>query len=127
MVHRDHAENAASGFTCPACGGALWTRQDDTALQFVCRIGDAYSAAQLWIEHSAARNRTLKHTARALAENAALARTLAKWGRERGNPSAAQRLEEEANDGEQLGAQVSRALAGLPLPEDETISSVSDL
>jgi hypothetical protein len=57
------------------------------------RIGDAFSAAELWIEHCAARNRALKRGQRALAENTALALKVAEWTRGRGAHASALRLD----------------------------------
>jgi two-component system chemotaxis response regulator CheB len=109
----DHESRDASGFTCPKCGGALWEHSEREASQFACRIGDAFSALELWVEHCAARNQALKTAARALAENAALARRLAIWARRRGDAVMATRLEEEAASEDAAYAQVRAMLAGL--------------
>ena len=110
----------------PQCGGALWASRNGDSLRFECRIGDAFSAAELWIEHSAARNQTLKRAARTLAENAALARKLAAWARERGNHAAAERLEQEANEGEHLRVEISRVVEGLPLPGHDSVANLRE-
>jgi len=125
-MQADGLDGAASGFVCPVCGGALWERPgvdghasgtaEDGALHFECRIGHRLEAAQLWIEHSAARNRALQCAARALAENAALARRLATWTREQGNLEAAAALEREAAQEDQLFEQVRGMVEGLPEP-----------
>jgi two-component system chemotaxis response regulator CheB len=115
--------SGSSGFVCPACGGALWERHGGDAatfdegeggrLRYTCRIGHRFEAAQLWIEHCAARNRTLMAAARALAENGALARRLSAWSRDQGNFAAAERLEEEAVNDDGLYDHVSDTLEGL--------------
>jgi two-component system chemotaxis response regulator CheB len=115
-----------SGFVCPTCGGTLWERQgsdgqgsgpgDTGSLGFECRIGHRFEAIQLWVDHCAARNRALQHAARALAENAALARRLAAWTREQGNVEAAKQLEEEAAQEDRLSEQVRGMVEGLPVP-----------
>jgi two-component system chemotaxis response regulator CheB len=128
----EQSAGSASGFTCPDCGGALWQSQSqgrdgdrpsaasaDGRLSFTCRIGHHYQAAQLWIEHCAARNRALHTAARALAENAALARQLAGWTREHGNPAAAEALEREAKDEDRLFEQVRGMVDGLAAPSAE--------
>src|SRR5215208_8369394 len=86
----------ATGFTCPRCGGAVWELRDGEPGRFTCRIGDTFSALELWIEHCTTRNRALRVAARELAENAALARHLAVWARERGDAVMASRLDAEA-------------------------------
>ena len=108
--------NGASGFVCPRCGGALWERGDGTSTSFECRVGDRFSEAEMWIEHSAARNQALLVAARALAENAALARRLAASAERRGDSAVAARLEQEAQDEDRLYAQVRAMLEGLPEP-----------
>jgi two-component system chemotaxis response regulator CheB len=121
------SEDVASGFVCPECGGALWERGGDrppaalataSELRFECRIGHAYQAAQLWVDHCLTRNRALQYAARSLAENAALARRLADWTREQGNVEAARQLEHEATHEDQLSEQVLRMLGDLPRPRD---------
>ncbi len=109
-----------SGFVCPRCGGALWEQGDGASLRFECRIGDAFSAAELWIEHCAARNRALQSAARALAENAALAHKLAAWTREHGNPAAAVRLAEEAETEDRFLEQVQEMLRGVEAVDAES-------
>jgi hypothetical protein len=109
-----HPTNGASGFMCPRCGGALWERRDGGSVGYECRIGDRFSEAEAWIEHSVARNRALLTAARALAENAALARHIAASAQGRGDAAVAVRLEDEAQEGDRLYAQVRAMLEGLP-------------
>jgi hypothetical protein len=94
--------------------GQTATPRPADALGFECRIGHRFAAAQLWIEHCAARNRAVQHAARALAENAALARRLAAWTREQGNLTAAAELEREADEEDGLYEQVQHMVEGLP-------------
>ena len=120
-MHHSHATgdgtNGASGFMCPRCGGALWEQRGDTAFSYECRIGDRLSEAEVWIEHSVARNRSLLTAARCLAENAALARRLASSAKERGDAAVAARLEEEAGEEDRLYQHVRAMLEGRPDPE----------
>jgi len=118
-MQADESDGGASGFVCPTCGGALWWRDAPEEARpgahefptLECRIGHSFEAAQLWVEHCEARNRALQYAARALAENAALARRLATWTREHANPEAAAALEDEARSEDSLYKQV-RAMAG---------------
>jgi hypothetical protein len=120
----DHPTNGASGFMCPRCGGALWERRDGGSVGYECRIGDRFSEAEAWIEHSVARNRALLTAARALAENAALARHIASSAEGRGDTAVAARLEDEAREEDRLYAQVRAMLEGLPEPdEDRTVQA----
>jgi two-component system chemotaxis response regulator CheB len=120
MKHgHDHPTNQASGFMCPRCGGALWERRNGTATAYECRIGDRLSEADLWIEHSVTRNQALLTAARALAENAALARHIASSAQTRGDTAVAARMEREAREEDRLYAQVQAMLEGLPEPETD--------
>ena len=110
----EYPTNASSGFACPRCGGALWEQRDGVAAVFECRIGDRYPQAELWIEHCGERNRVLLSGARALAENAALARRLAVLANERGDAHVGMRLEEEARQEERFYEQILAMLDGLP-------------
>ncbi len=111
----DKLDGAASGYMCPQCGGALWEQGDGATRAFECRIGHRLEAAQLWIEHAAARNRALQHAVRAMAEHAALARGLVTWAHQRGETALAARLQDEAADEERLVAQVRAMLDELPI------------
>ena len=120
-MHDGHATgngtNGASGFVCPRCGGALWEQRGDTAFAYECRIGDRLSEAEVWIEHSVARNRSLLTAARCLAENAALARRLASSAEARGDTAVAARLEDEAREEDRLYRHIRTMVEGLPDPD----------
>jgi two-component system chemotaxis response regulator CheB len=103
----------ASGFTCPRCGGAIWEHDGGGSTSFECRIGDRFSEAEMWIEHCATRNRAILTAARALAENAALARRIAASAERRGDAAVAARLEAEAQEEDRLYAQVRAMVDGL--------------
>ena len=110
-------DRGASGYLCPRRGGPLWELLDGHVRAFECRIGDRFSQAELWIEHSAARNRAPLMAARTVVEHAALARHLADMAEGRGDTDVAARLNEEARNEDRVYAQVRAALAGLPEAE----------
>ena len=114
-MHHDRPPGAPSGYVCPRCGGALWERLGgDGAPEYACRIGQALTAEQLWIEHCAARNGALMVAARAVAENAAVARAMAEQARAIGRRDAlATRLDEEAESEERYLGQLREMLDGL--------------
>lgn len=116
-----HPTNGASGFVCPRCGGSLWERRDGATLSYECRIGDRFSEAEVWIEHSVARNRSLLTAASALAENAAMARRIASSAEERGDTAVAARLEDEAREEDRLYEQVRAMLEGRPGPDRDGV------
>jgi two-component system chemotaxis response regulator CheB len=114
-----HPTNGATGFICPQCGGALWEQRKDTSASYECRIGDRFSEAEVWIEHSVVRNQALLTAARALAKNAALARHIAASAQARGDSVVAVRLEQEAQEEDRLYGQVRAMLEGLPEVETD--------
>jgi two-component system chemotaxis response regulator CheB len=65
-----------SGFTCPACHGALWELQDGELIRYRCHIGHAYSSDSLIEEQTEAVEAALHSALRALEEHAATARRL---------------------------------------------------
>lgn len=107
-------DGGASGFICPRCGGTVWERGEGASKTFECRIGDRFSEAEMWIEHSVARNQALLKAARFLAEHAALARRIAASADRRGDTGVAVRLEVEAREEDRLYAQVRAMTDGLP-------------
>ena len=109
----------ASGFICPRCGGALREHPESESSNFQCRIGDAFSALELWLEHCAMRNQAIRTAARQLAENADLARHLARWARGRGDEQTAGRLEQEAAYEDEAFRQLVALLDGLSADDSE--------
>ncbi len=102
---------AASGFTCPECGGSLWETQDSEILQYRCHVGHGFSADTLLGEQSETLETALWTAYRALEERAALARRLATRARERGHAITADRFEMQAEDAERRAEIVRGALS----------------
>lgn len=104
---RDDLPDGLTGYVCPRCGGVLSHRTNGGGSDgYRCRIGHTFTPEQLWIEHSAMRNRALGAAARALAENADLARALGEQAKTLGNDMLAARLEEEARSEERHIGQI---------------------
>lgn len=91
---REASGRNASGFTCPECGGALWDAEDG---RYVCRIGHGFAPESLLDGQAAAVENALSSAARALEEQAEMARRLA--GRLTGTRSQ-QRLVAAAEEAE---------------------------
>jgi two-component system chemotaxis response regulator CheB len=103
----DDRPASLTGYICPDCGGVLSLRKNGQGSgDYKCRIGHAFTPAQVWIKHCAMRNRALGAAARALAENADLARALAEQAKALGNDTLAGRLEEEARSEERHIGQI---------------------
>ena len=123
-MHQD-PPGRLTGYICPQCGGALSHRTNGSGSgEYQCRIGHAFTPAEVWIEHCAMRNRALGAAARALAENADLARALAEQATSLENAALAARLEKEARSEERYIGQILGMLeeieAGDPEADLET-------
>ncbi len=79
-----HPVNAASGFTCPECNGALWEVDEHGLTEFVCRIGHLFGPETLMDEQATRRDDLLESALRALREETALTGLLVERARERG-------------------------------------------
>ena len=67
----------ASIYTCPECHGTLWEMHNDHLLRFRCRVGHAYTAESLLVDHDESLEAALWAALRALEESASLSRRLA--------------------------------------------------
>jgi two-component system, chemotaxis family, protein-glutamate methylesterase/glutaminase len=115
---RDDQPASLTGYTCPTCGGMLSQRTNGNgSAEYQCRIGHAFTPAQVWIEHCAMRNRALGAAARVLAENADLARAFADEARALSNDALAARLEEEAQSEERHIGQILEMLEEIGVGE----------
>jgi two-component system chemotaxis response regulator CheB len=95
---------AASGFTCPECGGALFEKPGQKPLHFRCRTGHAYSPESLLAKQTETLESALWAALRSLQENAALARRMEKRVREAGRDRAGERYSKRAEDAEKHAA-----------------------
>ena len=81
---RDRAANAEdlpgdpSGFICPECGGALWEIHDGKLVKYRCHVGHGFTEDSLLIEKTQDLENALWTALRALEENAALCRRMAR-------------------------------------------------
>jgi two-component system chemotaxis response regulator CheB len=66
-----------SPFACPDCGGVLWEVEDQGFLHFRCRVGHAFTTANLEAAQREAVETSLWSALRALEERAALYRRMA--------------------------------------------------
>lgn len=114
-----------TGDICPDWGGALSKRDDTDGMQgdgkaeYRCRIGHAFTPAQLWTETCAMRNRALGGAARAVAETVDLARALAAEARAAGNAPLAARLEDDAQSEEHYVGLLLQMLEDLITDESD--------
>jgi len=107
-----------SVYGCPDCGGTLWELQDDEWLRFRCRVGHAYSAEGLLNSQTTAMESALWNAFRALHENAALARRVAKRARDNNQIAVAEKLEQRSRQGDEE-AELIRSLLLIGQPKSD--------
>ena len=108
----------SSVYGCPDCGGTLWELQDDEWLRFRCRVGHAYSAEGLLNGQTTAMESALWNAFRALHENAALARRVAKRARDNDQIAVAEKLEQRSRQREEE-AELIRSLLLIGQPKSD--------
>lgn len=89
-----------SVYTCPECHGTLWEMQNDRLLRFRCRVGHAYSAESLLVDHDESLEAALWAALRALEESASLSRRLAEHSASNNHVLASKRFLTRAEDAE---------------------------
>ncbi|HEX7181208.1 MAG TPA: chemotaxis protein CheB [Thermoanaerobaculia bacterium] len=104
-----------SAFTCPDCGGTLFEKIEEELAHFRCRVGHAYSLESLLARQVATLEATLWAAARALEENAALARRMEGWMRRSGKaPAGEARYARRAEEAEHHAEALRRILLQEP-------------
>jgi two-component system chemotaxis response regulator CheB len=83
-----------TGLTCPECGGALWSSEEEEIVRFVCQVGHAYSAESLIEAQGHSVEGSLWAALRALEERSDLLRRLGR----RAQGKTRERFEHRAQD-----------------------------
>jgi two-component system chemotaxis response regulator CheB len=105
-----------SGFSCPDCGGGLFTVETQEIVRFRCRVGHAWSSESLLGEQSDQLETALWMALRSLEERAALAAELRLRAQERNSAMVAERYQEQSEEASRA-ANVIRGL--LQTRQDE--------
>jgi two-component system chemotaxis response regulator CheB len=71
-------KGAASGLSCPECGGALWERKSGKVTQYECHVGHGYTADSLLNLKDGGLENTLWTALRSMEEAADLRRRMAR-------------------------------------------------
>jgi two-component system chemotaxis response regulator CheB len=87
----------ASGIACPECNGGIFEMEVEGVPHFRCRVGHAYTAESLYLEHRASLETALWTAMRALEESAELARRLVTRSAQRGSQRAADSFQHNAD------------------------------
>jgi two-component system, chemotaxis family, protein-glutamate methylesterase/glutaminase len=109
-IEDEEKPGTPSVFGCPECGGVLWELQDDELLRFRCRVGHAYGAEGLLAAQSESLDTALWTAFRALEENAALCRRLAKQALKSQRIKSAKLFEGRAEAAERQADAIRRVL-----------------
>lgn len=109
-----------SVFACPECNGVLWEFKDGEFVRFRCRVGHAYTMANLAEEQVCETEEALWAAMRALEEKAALATRMAESIT---NNKARQRFLEQAGADRDRAAAIRKML----FADDKEASSADDI
>ena len=91
-------ETAASGLTCPDCGGALWEQENGDLLRYSCRVGHAYSVESMVVEQGSAVENVLWGALAALQAREDLLRRVSRRASRSENPITARSFDSKADD-----------------------------
>lgn len=91
-------EGRLTGFTCPACGGAIWEIERAGIASFRCHVGHAYGIESFAAEHANAVEHALWAAVRALQEKEKLLERLGEGARQGGRGRSARVFLERAAD-----------------------------
>lgn len=117
-----------SNFTCPDCGGTLYQLHERELLQFRCRVGHAFSVANLLAHQSEAQEEALWTAIRSLEERGELMRQMATKAREGHRTLSAQRFEAQAVEALQNADLIRQALyqGQLPATQEPAATEVEE-
>lgn len=110
---------APSGFTCPECGGAIWELATKKLLRYRCHVGHAYNAESLLSEQTTQLEAVLWAALRALEENAALQRRMARRAKDAKLDGVADAYEKNSLESSDRAAFLRDVLLvrAVPLPQ----------
>jgi two-component system chemotaxis response regulator CheB len=92
------ADQNATRYTCPDCGGALWRDNGDAVLRFRCSVGHAYSPDSLNGEQAANVESALWAAVRLLGDRQTLLEEMASRASESGHDRSAATFREQATE-----------------------------
>jgi two-component system chemotaxis response regulator CheB len=111
---RGERRGALSVFTCPECGGSLWQVDEQNLIRFRCHVGHVYQGEALLGEQKEILEAALWTAIRTFKDRATLSRQLANTERAHGNPEAAGRFDEQAQQAERYGNSIHQYLLKEP-------------
>jgi two-component system chemotaxis response regulator CheB len=124
-IWRDERRTPPSVYTCPECGGTLFTVAGGEEPRFRCRVGHGFSARSLLVQQADSIEAALWSALRGLEEHASLARRMANRAGQRGNRHTASRYTEQAVDAEHHASVIRLALSD-GATRAETVEAAAD-
>ena len=110
----DEEPGSPSIFTCPECGGALWSHEAKGLLRFRCHTGHGFTAESLSSHQGSHLEEALWTAVRVLQERSALHRQQAQKARERhATSSLVKRYEERSEEELQKAEEIRKLLLHL--------------
>jgi two-component system chemotaxis response regulator CheB len=97
-MHKLERPGSPSGFSCPDCGGGLFTVETEQIVRFRCRVGHAWTSESLLGQQSDQLETALWIALRSLEERAALAAELRLRAEERNSALVAERYREQSEE-----------------------------
>jgi two-component system chemotaxis response regulator CheB len=109
---------AATGFTCPECGGAIWRTDEEGLVAFRCRVGHTYAAETFAVEQGRTVEAAVWASLRLIEERVVLMRQLAERFRNqpRTSTSFVQKADELEEHAVTLRSIVERVASASTLP-----------
>jgi two-component system chemotaxis response regulator CheB len=101
---------AATGLTCPECGGAIWELPEGNLINYRCHIGHVFSTESFLAAQSAALESALWSAVRALEERASLLRRMALRFQQAGSRYSGDTFAEQSQEAERNAEVIRQVL-----------------
>lgn len=109
-MRSEHKLGALSVYSCPDCGGNLWSIEDGRLKRYRCHVGHAYTEEVLSDAQQETVERALWTALRALRERTAMLEQMAARADERGQPKTGARFRELGEDYRKEGETIQALL-----------------
>ncbi len=116
---KDEKRGRITVFNCPECGGSLWQVNETNQVRFRCHVGHALQAETLLAEQASALEAALWTAVRTFKERHLLALQLSQRERARGDQTAADRYEEQAQQADRYGRLIQQLILNGPPAREE--------
>lgn len=119
-VWESDKDDQPSVFTCPECHGTLFLTEEGTLARFECRVGHGFSTESLLASESEALESALWMALRSFEERNDLLHRMAERAKRQGQFGAADRFQDQVQDGERNAGLLRQVLLGGETARDES-------